>query len=120
MTISEIKVGIMDRSVDPPKWRGAIIIKADVAAMKRGNKQEMAKVRKLIATKCTTKKWHIEAVNIVHKMPEGLPPCDIVATILPHEVSKAFAAKRTKSRPVLRGGKQIERGSDVGAKTRRQ
>jgi hypothetical protein len=119
MPNESVTVGIMDRSVDPPKWKGTVTINAPTRELKRGDKLARGKFRVEVEAKLHEMGLFIEALNQVHAMPEGIPPCDFVATVLPHEVSRAFAAKRNKSRPVMRGGKTIQRGHDVGVPTQR-
>lgn len=115
---NNVIVGIMDRSTDPPRYQGQFTVDVDSRALLRGAKVARNDLRVAVEAECRKRKLHIEAMNDVHEMPQGIPPCDYVVTVLPEEVSKAFAAKRQKTRPVLRGGKPIQRRRhDVGIKT---
>jgi len=113
----KITVGIMDRATDPPKWKGTFVIEMDRASHTRGDKAARRALREKIAKECDKRKLHVESVSSVHQMPKGLPECDCLVTVLSHDVSRAFAAKRVKTRPVMRGGKPIQGGHDVGVPT---
>ena len=117
--MGNIIIGIMDRSTDPPKWRGSFEVNMDRAAHVRGDKVARKQLREKIEKECATRRLHVESVSIVHKMPPGLPEADVLITVLSYDVSRVIAAKRTKTRPVMRGGKTIQRGHDVGAPTKK-
>lgn len=117
--MSKVTIGIMDRSMDPPKWKGTFTLDAPLDELKRGDKFARGAFKAAVEAKMSEMGLFIESLNTVHSMPEGIPRCDYVATVLPKEVSRAFAAKKTRTRPVIRGGKTIQRGHDVGVPTRK-